>query len=506
MAPSTSKLLVFIACLAGTRHADAASAQLFQSSGTNGDRLARKADLPLVSDFEFSGPTIEISKDSTDQVIQGFGGAFTEASALVFKSLPADKQQKVLDLYFGPYGIGYTLGRVHMNSCDFSPKSYSFDDVDGDFSLAHFDNGVSHDTEVMIPLILAAQDKVREANGAELKLIAAPWSPPAWMKTNGQMDGSDKPGLQDGCQAVWASYFPKWLSAYKARGISIWAITPQNEPENPAGWEACVYDAEQELQFLGEHLGPTLRADHPDVKIFIFDHNKDHVYDWAKALYADPRAQEYAAGVAFHWYSGDSFDHVASMHTDFPQAQLLATEATFERYRWRPGSTLVTGDWAFGEGYAHDIIGDLNAGATGWIDWNLFLNQDGGPNHVDNVCDAAILANTTSGEVFVHPQYYAMGHFSKYLVPGSKRLQTSRSNTPTYTGAMRPYGTCTADDGLEATSFLRPDGQIAVVVLNCADGDVAFKLKAGSAALHATIPGHGIQTYLFSSSSSEAFV
>mmetsp|Transcript_98123 Transcript_98123/g.282065 ORF Transcript_98123/g.282065 Transcript_98123/m.282065 type:complete len:434 (-) Transcript_98123:343-1644(-) len=304
MAPSTSKLLVFIACLAGTRHADAASAQLFQSSGTNGDRLARKADLPLVSDFEFSGPTIEISKDSTDQVIQGFGGAFTEASALVFKSLPADKQQKVLDLYFGPYGIGYTLGRVHMNSCDFSPKSYSFDDVDGDFSLAHFDNGVSHDTEVMIPLILAAQDKVREANGAELKLIAAPWSPPAWMKTNGQMDGSDKPGLQDGCQAVWASYFPKWLSAYKARGISIWAITPQNEPENPAGWEACVYDAEQELQFLGEHLGPTLRADHPDVKIFIFDHNKDHVYDWAKALYADPRAQEYAAGVAFHWYSG----------------------------------------------------------------------------------------------------------------------------------------------------------------------------------------------------------
>lgn len=461
--------------------------------------------LNFVPDFQFSGPTVSVAASTLDQTLEGFGGAFTEAAALVFKNLPQDKQQQILDMYFGPNGIGFTVGRVHINSCDFSPRSYTEDDVVDDFSLEHFDNGVTHDTEAMIPLIVAAQNLVK-SQGGQLKLIAAPWSPPAWMKTNGKMDGSNNGALKDTCKATWATYFSKWITAYKKHDIAIWAITPQNEPENPAVWEGCVYNAQQELQFLGEHLGPTLRQDHPDVKIFLFDHNKDHVYDWAKALAEDAKALEYTTGVAFHWYSGDSFDHVANIHKDFPKVQLLATEATFERYRWRPGSTLVTGDWSFGEGYAHDIIGDLNAGSTGWIDWNLILDQNGGPNHVNNVCDAAMLANTTSKEVFVHPQYYAMGHFSKYLRPGSRHVQTTLSNTPTYSGAGRPYGTCTGDDGLQATSALRPDGQLAVVVLNCADQAVDFKLQDGDQALHANIPAHGIQTYLFKSKVQSEFV
>mmetsp|Transcript_134522 Transcript_134522/g.335627 ORF Transcript_134522/g.335627 Transcript_134522/m.335627 type:complete len:498 (+) Transcript_134522:105-1598(+) len=475
-------------------HAEASVARLFQSSGSTGERLVDKGSLEFVVDFPFAGPTIHLSS-VMEQEIHGFGGAFTEAAALVFQSLPTDKQLQVLDLYWGANGIGYTTGRVHINSCDFSPLSYSFDDVDGDLGLQHFDANVTHDTVAMIPFIRAAQDLLRNT-GKELKLLAAPWSPPAWMKTNGAMDGSDQPGLKDTCQASWAKYFSKWITAYKAHGIPIWAITPQNEPENAAKWEACVFTPEQEMEFLADYLGPTLKADHPDVKILVFDHNKEDVYTWAQALYSNPGAAQYAAGVAFHWYTGDHFDGVAKIRKDFPQAMLLATEATFERYRWKPGSTLITGDWSFGEGYAHDIIGDLNAGATGWIDWNLLLNQDGGPNHVDNVCDAAMLVK--SGEVYVHPQYYAIGHFSKYILPGSRRLRANVTNTRSYEGETRPYGTCTADDGLEATSFLRPDGLAVVVVLNCADKPVAFKIKDGATALNATVPAHGIQTYLYS--------
>jgi len=475
---------------------------MWQTAGNTSDRLLEKTPLHFSDkDFDFAGPVVRVS-DTTAQTIQGFGGAFTEASGKVFKNLSDEKKAQLMEDYFGKSGNGYTVGRTHINSCDFSTGSYSFDDVDGDMELKNFNDDLTRDTEALIPLIKAAQDVLKKQNRS-LSLLATPWSPPAWMKNQtwnfntSTMDHSGSPCLKEGMAPVWAKYFSKWLSAYKAHDIPIWAITVQNEPENNASWEACLMTAEEEADFLGKHLGPELASTHPDVGIFVFDHNKDHVYNWTKTIFSDAEASKYATGVAYHWYSGDSFDHLQKIKDEYPQAAMLASEATYEEYRWHNGTTLSTGDWTFGEGYAHDIIGDLNTGAIGWIDWNLILDENGGPNHVDNVCDAAVQANMTLKEVYRHPQYYYIGHFSRFILPGSSVLTTTVENSKSYEGKTRPYGTCSNEDGIEAVSALRPDGNVTVVVLNCGDDRAEFKLEYGGSAVRLELPPRGIQSYLF---------
>jgi len=473
------------------------AALLWQTALNTSDRISQKSDVLFGPDFVFNGPEVLIGQEpisAANAAIVGFGGAFTESAALVLQRLSPEQRERVLQGYFGPDGLGYTLGRVHINSCDFSTGNYAFDDVDNDHDLTHFDMNVSRDSEALIPFIRDAQD-ILKSQGKALKLFGTPWSPPAWMKSNNQMDNSNRPCLKSGMEATWASYMAKWVSAYKAKDIPLWGITMQNEPENNASWDACLFTAEEGAEFIASHLGPTMRDQHPDVLIFAFDHNKDHVYEWATTTYNSP-AKEYVAGIAYHWYSGDSFEAVRHVHESFPQAVLLPSEATYERYRWHPGATLATGEWSFGEGYAHDIIGDLNAGSVGWTDWNLILDENGGPNHVNNVCDAAMQANLTSSELYFHPQYYYIGHFSKFILPGSKLLPSTAWPYTGYQGQGRGYGTCTKEDGLQVTSFLRPDGKVAAVALNCDDAPITFKLRDSGLAARVEIPPRGIQTYL----------
>merc|ERR1711974_370126 len=149
----------------------------------------------------------------------------------------------------------------------------------------------------------------------------------------------------------------------------------------------------------------------PEVMIFVYDMFLPRVHEWAQKLYSHPTASKYVSGVGWHWYSGDLFQLVEKVHSEFP------------------GTKVEDGDWAFGEGYGHDIIGNLNAGARGWLDWNLILDPTGGPNHVGNVCDSAIMANTSDRRLFIHPQYYYIGHFSKYILPGSRRIVSSVTGT-----------------------------------------------------------------------------
>lgn len=454
---------------------DADRVVVFQSARNTSDRLSEMEPVTFGDVLNARLPLVDVSAAETmGQEVVGFGGAFTEASALLFQNLTAENQQALLEKYFdAETGIGYTLGRVHINSCDFSPVpgSWSEDEVVNDSALEHFDTEVNHDSGAMIPFIKAAMERI-EAGGRKLKLFASPWSPPAWMKTTGKMVGGGS--LRPEFRGTWARYIAKWITAYKAKGVPLWGLTPQNEPENSASWEACRYTAEEEADWLGEHLGPTLNATHPEVLIFAYDHNKDHVYDWAKVMYAHPTAPKYIDGIALHWYTGDSFDNVAKVHVEFPQAALLATEATWEKYRWQPGTTAASGEWAFGEGYAHDIVGDLNAGAVGWTDWNLLLDTTGGPNHVGNNCDAPMYSENGTA-LYLHPQYYYIGHFSKFILPGSRRIVTNVIGSKTYQGAPRGYGTCTEEDGLQATAFERPDGRVVIVALNCGPSSSASK-------------------------------
>lgn len=251
---------------------------------------------------------IRVNPQQKFQSIVGFGGAFTEASAVNFFLLPKDLQNKVLEMYFGNKGNRYTLGRIHINSCDFSLGSYSFDNAPEDFDLQYFDSKVTHDDIFVIPFIQAAMAK----SSQKIKLMASPWSPPAWMKKpddkgEQKMTGSALPnGLRDAPEVkqAWARYISKFISAYYTKGVPIWSVTPQNEPEFPAPWDACAYTKEFEDDFIQHYLGPVLREEHPDLLILGFDHNKDHLVAWTKEL-MKPREDgssryKYIDGMAFH--------------------------------------------------------------------------------------------------------------------------------------------------------------------------------------------------------------
>eukprot|EP01032_Pedospumella_encystans_P014845 gene14845-17027_t len=382
------------------------------------------------------------------QEVLGFGGAFTEASAVNFYKLPPDVQNNVIELYFGKNGIGFTVGRVHINSCDFALESYSFDNIDGDFELTYFDTEVTHDNAFLLPFIRRAV----AASERPIKLVASPWSPPAWMKvpvevknlTTGtseyvsKMTGSAWPnGLIDTPQVkyAWARYISKWITAYNNKGVSVWSVTPQNEPEFAAPWDACLYTAEFQKDFIDHYLGPVLHSEHPDVLILGFDHNKDHLVTWTETLmvqqeeskkHQEKKKHEYVDGMAFHWYSGGArvedgtygYDAVNASHHLAPEALLLATEGCS-----CPG--VEVGNWLRAERLAHDVMFDLQNHAQGWVDWNLLVDHEGGPNHLGNLCDAALVTNEDFTDIVVQPKFHYLAHFSKFVPPGAVRIKST---------------------------------------------------------------------------------
>lgn len=373
-----------------------------------------------------SSVVLRIHADVKYQTIAGFGGAFTESSAYNLGLLSQSKQEEVLDAYFGDpdTSLGYTLGRVHINSCDYSLASYSCDDTPGDLDLKDFN--IDHDHIYLLPMVKRALHRLRKAD-QKLKLFASPWSPPAWMKGNGQMDQSSDPGLlpDPAIHDAWARYLSKWVSMWQQEDVEFWGLTVQNEPLNNAPWEACVYSKEQQRDFIKDHLGPVLKKDHPHLQLIIFDHNRDFVQDWAETILNSDAAQ-YVAGTGVHWYEGNSpslrhYENLDKTHAIAPDKFILATEATY-----CPGVQL--GDWTRGEAYSHDILNDLNHWAVGWTDWNLLLDMSGGPNHLGNKCDAPVLADAANDDIVLQPFYFHIGHFSKYIRPGAIRVKHSLSH------------------------------------------------------------------------------
>lgn len=246
---------------------------------------------------------ITIEPSTTFQEVLGFGGALTEAAAVNILSLLPHQQEEILRGYFDPKeGLGYKLCRIHMNSCDFCVDSYSCDDVEGDTDLKHFN--IERDKKMVIPLLKRIKEYCQD-----LKILVSPWSPPAWMKTNGDMCHGGK--LKDEYKKTWAKFFCKFIKAYKEEGIEIWAVTVQNEPMATQVWESCIYTAEEERDFVKDYLGPTLEEEGlSHIKILIWDHNKDIIYDRVKTILSDKEAAKYVWGVAFHWYGGDHFDQL----------------------------------------------------------------------------------------------------------------------------------------------------------------------------------------------------
>jgi glucosylceramidase len=408
------------------------------------------------------------------QEVFGFGGAITDAVAEVYARLTPDAQKSFLTAYFDPReGLGYNVLRTTIHSSDFSSASYTYV-KDGDRSLGSF--SIEHDMRHRIPLLrqsLAAA----AVHGSGMRVFASPWSAPAWMKSNNNMlqGGSLLPRNRD----LWASYIVKFVQAYEKAGIPLWGLSVQNEPMAKQTWESMIYSAEEETRFLGDHLGPALaKAGMGDKKIIVWDHNRDLLPQRAAHIMSDPKARPYVWGIGFHWYEtwakGQPMHrNVAAVHAAYPDTPLLMTEATVEKF-----DPARLQDWANGERYGSEIMADLNAGAAGWIDWNMLLDSKGGPNHVGNYC-FALLHASDDGQLVFTPSYAYMGHFTRYIKPGARRV-----------------GATTSRSTLDTVAFRNQDGKLAVVVMNRLDAAQRYRLMIDGVETPIDIPARAIQTVL----------
>jgi glucosylceramidase len=417
--------------------------------------------------------SVFVQPEKTFQTFMGIGGAITDASAEVFAKLSKDKQKELLDAYYDKEkGIGYSLIRTTIHSSDFSNGSYTYV-KEGDDSLSTFT--IDHDKQYRIPFI---KEAIKSAGG-KITLYVSPWSPPSFMKSNGSMlnGGSLLPKYNQ----AWANYYVKFIKAYENEGIPIWGLTIQNEPMATQIWESCVFSAEAERDFLKNFLGPTMKKEGlGSKKIIVWDHNRDLLNQRANVIFSDAEAAKYAWGTGFHWYetwAGGTpmFDNVRKVHEAYPTKNLLFTEGCVEKFDSKKYQY-----WPNGERYGTSMINDFNNNTVGWTDWNILLDQNGGPNHVGNFCFAPIHADTNSGELIYTPSYYYIGHFSKFIHINAKRVSSSVSRST-----------------LLSTSFLNIDGQMVTMVMNHTSKSVTYNLIIASEKTVVTIPAHGIQTLVY---------
>ena len=441
--------------------------QVFRTAQNTPDRLTEK--VPLTFQAEIPAlPSVLVDSRPRFQTIEGFGGCFTEAAADTFYKMSPEVRTEILRAYFDPStGIGYSLCRTHINSCDFSLGNYAYAETPGDVELKHF--SIERDRRQLIPMI---KEAARVAGGP-LKLLATPWSPPAWMKTTGQMNQGGK--LKPEYRQAWAQYYLRYMEEYKKEGLSIWGLSVQNEPQAVQTWDSCIYSAEEERDFVRDYLGPALEEAGllGRVNLLIWDHNRDLLYERARVVYADPQAARYVWGAAFHWYVGDNFENVQWTHDAFPDKRLLFSEGCQE------GGPHFDA-WEVGERYGHSMLQDLRHWTAGWLDWNLVLDQRGGPNHKGNYCSAPIMADTAKGTLYYHNSYYYIGQVTRFVRPGAQRIISASTL-----------------DALESIAFINADGQIALVVMNRSDQSINFALKYNGQAAQAESPAHSISTFRF---------
>lgn len=417
--------------------------------------------------------SVFVDPNKTFQTVMGIGGAITDASSETFGKLPKDKQKEILDAYYDVNkGIGYTLARTTIHSSDFASGSYTYI-TEGDKELKSFN--VSHDQQYRIPLIKQAI----AAAGGKLTMYASPWSPPAFMKDNNNMLKGGK--LKPEFSQAWANYYTKFIKAYEKEGIPIWGISIQNEPMATQTWESCIYTGEEERDFLKNFLGPTMKKEGlGSKKIIAWDHNRDMLYQRASTVLNDPEAAKYVWGIGYHWYENWSggeqmFDNLKLVHEAYPEANLIFTEGCKEKFDIKK-----INDWKLGELYGTNLINDFNNGIVAWTDWNILLDENGGPNHVKNFCFAPIHANVKTGEVMYTSEYWYIGHFSKFVRPGAKRIACSPSRS-----------------AISATGFINTDGKVAVIVMNKGEEKLNYNLWIEGKAVEVESLPHSIQTLVF---------
>lgn len=467
---------------------------IFETSA-GGNKLTKRTEFPTAG----QRVGITLLPDEKYQTITGIGGSFTEASAHLLRRMSPEKRTQILEAYFGETGARYSLTRTHINSCDFSLRNYSYAPVAGDTVLAHF--SIAEDLDDIVPMIQAARAVSRDG----FKIIASPWTAPPWMKDNNDWRGGK---LLPRHYDTWALFFSKYIDAYRAQGIDIWGITVENEPlGNDSNWESMHYTPHEMTDFVKNYLGPLLRKNGHSVKILGFDQNRDEqLKKWVDVMFGDKTASNYFDGTAVHWYAS-TFDYFPEalqyVRRKAPGKHLIQTEACVDAqvprwnndaWYWAKEATDWGWDWAPEAQkhlhpkyvpvyrYAGDIIGCLNNWVDGWVDWNMVLDRQGGPNWAKNWCTAPVIVDPERDEVYFTPLYYTLAHFSRFIRPGAVRI-----------------GFENTDKELQTTAVKNPDGSMAVILFNPAEKSKAVQLTLQSKSVEFAISGKAIQTLVIRS-------
>lgn len=452
--------------------------------------------LTEIKEFQSQDEIVEITllPDDKFQTIVGFGGSFTEASAYLLNQLSPANRMRILEAYFGESGARYSLTRTHMSSSDFSLGNYTYAPVAGDVNLDNF--SIAEDMDDIIPLIKDAMAVSKDG----FNIISSPWTAPPWMKDNNDWRGGK---LLPQYYETWALFFEKYLDAYLAQGIDIWGFTVENEPlGNDSNWESMHFTPEEMNDFVRNHLGPRLKPKDRNIKILGFDQNRDDELKlWVDAMFSDEELMQYYDGTAVHWYAStvDYFPEALQYARNrAPGKHLINTEACIDaqvprwmddNWYWSEEATDWGYIWASPETryrhpkytpvfrYARDIIGCLNNWVDGWVDWNMVLDKQGGPNWAKNWCVAPVIVDPQSDEVYFTPLYYTLAHFSRFIRPGAQRVGFQQSN-----------------NDLMITAAQNPDGSYAVVVFNANDDKKGVQLSLKGKTVAFSISEKAIQT------------
>ncbi|MCD8161761.1 MAG: glucosylceramidase [Clostridiales bacterium] len=439
-------------------------ANVVTTAKTEGGWQTNTAPLTFVPDVDgVEKQLINLYPDITFEAWEGFGCALTEASGSVYAQMSREQQRQMMRTYFSPDEMGYNRVRIHLDSCDFSTGLYEADGDPEDVTLARFD--FSRTEQVILPMLREAE----RAAGRPLKLMLSPWSPPAYMKSNGQRCHGGH--LLPEYYGRWAEYLCRYILEFEGRGFSVERISLQNEAKAVQTWDSCVYTPEEEKAFLSVLSNALKRHGLEHVQIFIWDHNKERAFERTAAV-VDEENRSAVAGVACHWYSGDHFESLDLLRMRYPELRLILSESCIEFCFFGNDSSGVNAGRL-----AHELIGDMNHGITAFYDWNLLLDETGGPNHVGNLCWAPFLFDRSSKTLLPQLIQTFYWHFSHFIPAGSRRIALSR-----YT------------DRVDATAYRCPDGSLTVV-LSSRSGEtlpVTLRLNGQIAALQ--LPPEGIVT------------
>lgn len=512
-----------------------------------GDKLSNKENVTFNSSLSKEGNVIEVKPDVIKQTMHGVGTSFTESSAFVLAHLDIEKRKEVMAKIYSKDGANFPLARTHIGATDFSVKGkYSYADIPADNTLEHFT--IQHDmagfSNEEFPAVKDTSydllPMIKEANAIKLaqadkpiKIIASAWTAPSWMKdiedwylrgteeTNFEGTGGS---LKPEYVQLYADYLIKYLDAYQTKGVDIWGLTPVNEPHGNSGqWESMHFTPDSQNAFIKNNLGPALQAsNHDDIKLLIYDQNRDHIMEWADAILADTETSKYVYGTAVHWYASTNQvfeDDLEAVHQKYPGFEIIHTEGTIDdlgkpapggigdpegfeekdwfnndNFWWNKNAT----DWAYTASwapnsedhpmyspvhrYARNIIVSFNHWMTGWVDWNIVLDHNGGPNHVGNFCGAPIMINTTTGEIYYTPIYYVLSQFSRTIRPGDKavHVNTKIENLDS--------------DALHASATINDKKLLSVQVLNTTKEPINYKLAIGKQTALVTVPANAVQT------------